>query len=64
LKSGDKAALAMELLELKDPKELKPPTYIREGLLWLSAQLNQDQQDLGLPVIAVPYIAPADEAAE
>ena len=47
LKSGNKAELALDLLEIDGPKELQPPLYIREGLIWLAAQLKQSQQDLG-----------------
>jgi predicted ATP-dependent endonuclease of OLD family len=64
LKDGDKAELAMDLLELKDPKALKPPPYIRDGLLWLSSQLGQAQRELGLPAAAVVDLNPAQEAAE
>ncbi len=64
LKNGDKAELAMELLELKDPKALKPPTYIRDGLLWLSSQLSKEQRELGLPVSKIADPAPSKEAAE
>jgi predicted ATP-dependent endonuclease of OLD family len=64
LKDGDKAEFAMDLLEIKDPKALKPPTYIRDGLLWLSSQLGQEQRELGLAVRAVPELQSAQEAAE
>ena len=65
LSSGDKAELAMDLLELKDAKALKPPTYIRDGLLWLSSQLANAQREFGLPAIAAEGVAtPQAEAAE
>jgi predicted ATP-dependent endonuclease of OLD family len=64
LKSGDKAELAMELLNIQDPTALKPPTYIREGLLWLSAQLTEDQFKLGLPIAALGSPSSVKEAAE
>jgi len=48
LKSGNKAEFALDLLEIEKPEELHPPLYIREGLIWLAAQLNQRQQDLGV----------------
>jgi predicted ATP-dependent endonuclease of OLD family len=51
LKEGNKAELALDLLEIKDRSALKPPTYIRDGLLWLAGQLRQNQIELGLPVI-------------
>jgi predicted ATP-dependent endonuclease of OLD family len=50
LKGGGKAELALDLLEIAEPKALKPPVYIREGLLWLTSQLRQHQEGLGLPV--------------
>ena len=37
----DKAAFALDLLFLSDPKTLKVPTYIREGLEWLVEQLKR-----------------------
>jgi len=52
LKVGGKAELALELLELSDARALKPPTYIQEGLEWLTQRLRQDQTELGLPVAA------------
>lgn len=50
LETGSKAELALDLLEFKDASKLRPPTYIREGLLWLAEQLRQRQKDLGLAV--------------
>jgi predicted ATP-dependent endonuclease of OLD family len=50
LKTGSKAELALDLLEFRDANRLKTPTYIREGLLWLSAQVRERQQELGLAV--------------
>lgn len=48
LKTGSKAELALDLLELKDAKSLKPPKYIAEGLDWLTQQLRQRHKELGL----------------
>jgi hypothetical protein len=48
LRAGSKAEFALDLLEMDHPSDLKPPKYIREGLLWLAAQLEQEQADLGL----------------
>ena len=48
LKSGGKAELALDLLEIKDSKALNPPSYIRDGLLWLAEQLRQKHAALGL----------------
>jgi len=47
LKHGGKAELALDLLELEDPKALVPPDYIRDGLIWLSAELRKQQEALG-----------------
>lgn len=52
LSSGGKAEFALDLLELEDPHALKPPAYIREGLLWLAAQLEHKQVELGLLQVA------------
>jgi predicted ATP-dependent endonuclease of OLD family len=49
LNAGGKAELALDLLEMKDEKAIQPPEYIREGLLWLRAELRQHQEGLGLP---------------
>lgn len=59
LKDGNKAELALDLLEIKDPSALRPPTYIRDGLLWLARQLRQHQIDLGLPVVVDPEVKAA-----
>lgn len=40
LRKGKKAEFALELMYLEDPKKLKVPTYIKEGLLWLEDQLE------------------------
>ena len=61
LKTGSKAELALDLLEFKEASKLKPPSYIKEGLLWLAEQLRQRQKELGL---ALPdKVAPAAPAA-
>jgi predicted ATP-dependent endonuclease of OLD family len=44
-RSAKKAEFALELLFLQDPKELKVPTYIDEGLSWLQEQLEGKQKD-------------------
>jgi hypothetical protein len=62
LKGGGKAELALDLLDIEDPKSLKPPAYIREGLLWLASQLRQHQKDLGL--VAIPLITADGECNE
>jgi predicted ATP-dependent endonuclease of OLD family len=48
LKGGGKAEFALDLLEIADPLSLKPPAYIRDGLLWLTSQLEHKQIELGL----------------
>jgi predicted ATP-dependent endonuclease of OLD family len=51
LKNGGKAEFALNLLELEEPEELQSPEYIREGLLWLSDQLRERQNDLGIATV-------------
>ncbi|GAB2174919.1 AAA family ATPase [Dongia sp. agr-C8] len=43
-----KAEFALDLLEIEDPKAIKPPVYIKEALLWLSGQLRKQHKDLGV----------------
>ena len=50
LNDGSKAEMALDLLELEKPEDLKPPPYIREGFKWLMDQLKQKQKELGLPI--------------
>lgn len=68
LKSGNKAEFALDLLEIENTSDLKPPHYIREGLLWLGAQLERKKVELGLAQILAmdpaPNEAPVSEAAE
>jgi predicted ATP-dependent endonuclease of OLD family len=45
---GGKAEFALDLLEIENPQVLQPPLYIKEGLLWLAAQLRRQQQDIGV----------------
>jgi predicted ATP-dependent endonuclease of OLD family len=52
LAGGGKAEFALDLLEVEDPHSLKPPAYIRDGLLWLAAQLADKQVELGLAQVA------------
>ena len=58
LERGGKAEFALDLLEIEDPVSLKPPPYIKNGLLWLSIQLEQKQVELGLAEIAENDDAP------
>lgn len=59
LSAGSKAELALDLLEMKDEKAVQPPVYIREGLLWLTAELRRHQEDLGLPAAAEELVGAA-----
>jgi predicted ATP-dependent endonuclease of OLD family len=60
LKTGNKAEFALDLLEIENPSDLKPPHYIREGLLWLSSQLERKKAELGVGQILA--IDPATDA--
>lgn len=61
LKNGDKAELALNLLELPEPGKLRPPKYIADGLEWLIEELRSRQSDLDLPV---PMSAPKKNSGE
>lgn len=61
LKTGSKAELALDLLEFKEANRLKPPPYIKEGLVWLAGQLRQRQKELGLAVLE--EVAPEAQGA-
>ncbi len=63
LKGGGKAELALDLLEIEDPKALRPPAYIREGLLWLASQLRQHHNELGLAASGIPVKGEYKEVA-
>jgi predicted ATP-dependent endonuclease of OLD family len=62
LRSAKKAEFALELLFLQDPKVLKVPTYINEGLSWLQEQLLRKQRDI-LPQSTKPSEAVEVESA-
>jgi hypothetical protein len=68
LRSGNKAEFALDLLEIENPSDLKPPHFIREGLLWLGSQLERKKAELGLAqILAIdpaPDGAPAPEMSE
>ena len=64
LEGGGKAEFALDLLEIEDPLLLKPPAYIRDGLLWLAAQLEHKQVELGLAQAADEEGAEAAAAPE
>lgn len=42
---GEKAKMALDLLYDVDPKKLKVPTYIDEGLQWLEKELSNTDQE-------------------
>jgi len=46
LKSGSKAAFALDLLFLKEPSTFSVPTYIYEGLSWLQDQISKKQLEI------------------
>ena len=46
LSDGKKAEFALNLIYLEEPKELKIPTYIKDGLSWLQDQLQRKQQEV------------------
>lgn len=46
LKTGKKAEFALEMLALKEPNQLKVPTYIKEGLSWLQEQVRIKQKEV------------------
>ncbi|NYT68845.1 AAA family ATPase [Pusillimonas noertemannii] len=48
LQGGGKAEFALDLLEIENPLSLRPPNYIKDGLVWLADQLEQKQSELGL----------------
>jgi len=48
LEKGKKAEMALELLYLKEPKELIPPSYIAEGLEWLQERLKNKDSDFSI----------------
>jgi predicted ATP-dependent endonuclease of OLD family len=53
LQTGNKAEFALNLLYLQEPKNLKVPRYIDEGLSWLQNQLKTKQMEILTPVIPV-----------
>ena len=42
LKTAEKAAFALDCLMIKDPKALKPPSYIAAGLKWFEGAVSKD----------------------
>ncbi|WP_242164109.1 AAA family ATPase [Lysobacter sp. M15] len=60
LSGGDKAELAMTMLESQNLKDLVLPDYIDTGLKWLIDQLRRKEDDVaGKLPIALPGTAPA-----
>lgn len=49
LKDVSKAEFALELLWLREPTELKVPSYIRNGLAWLESQIRGKQETVATP---------------
>lgn len=45
LRDGKKAEFALDLLFREEPKEIKVPLYINEGLIWLEEKLKMKQKD-------------------
>ena len=45
LKTAEKAAFALDCLMLEDPKALKPPSYISDGLKWFEKAVGTDTVD-------------------
>jgi predicted ATP-dependent endonuclease of OLD family len=65
LSDGDKAELAMTLLESPELEDLVLPDYIDAGLHWLIGQLKRKEDDVaGKLPLAPPQTAPAATAAE
>lgn len=64
LEGGGKAEFALDLLEIPSPTSLKPPAYISDGLLWLAAQLEHKQVELGLAQLAGEGAAEVTAATE
>ena len=58
---GEKAKMALDLLYDVDPKKLKVPTYIDEGLQWLEKELSNTDQEF---VFAEPEEVEEPEALE
>lgn len=63
LAKGDKAELAMNLLESENLKQLVLPTYIDAGLKWLIAQLERKEIDVAGKIPIKPNLAPGADAA-
>lgn len=61
LDHGDKAEFALDLLEIEESDSLKPPVYIKDGLLWLAKQLASKQVELGLAQVAIDDVPPAGQ---
>ncbi|MEO1310962.1 MAG: AAA family ATPase, partial [Pseudomonadota bacterium] len=63
LDNGGKAEFALNLLELKEPTQLQPPFYIRDGLNWLIGQLKERQHELGVAASVPVENSEAEEAS-
>lgn len=51
--TGNKAEFALDLLFSEDVQTLAPPKYIRDGLLWLIAQLERKEAELAPKAVAL-----------
>lgn len=60
LENAKKAEFALDLLYYEKIDELVVPTYIREGLQWLTKQLEREEAELNLEII-VPSEEGGDE---
>ena len=45
-KQAKKAEFALDILYFEDPKKIKTPSYIKEGLNWIEEQLKSNKQGL------------------
>ena len=48
LQKGGKSEFALNLLDIPEPRQLQPPSYILDGLNWLIRQLKKRQETLGI----------------
>jgi hypothetical protein len=53
LKAGGKAQFALDVLDIQEPRKLKTPPYISEGLSWLEEQLKRRETEILEPALGV-----------
>lgn len=63
LKQGGKAEFAMDLLYSDEIDNLKVPSYIDKGLLWLAQQLQRKEDEFSGKIPSAPVAEEANEAA-